>query len=267
MNKIATVVGFFEETKGPQIQFDGEENPAEKEYPYLLSYTPNVDDKVFCLEFGESYIIIGKVNYQEEPFSLDATLEEAIKPTKDGLANLKETHKKFEKTYSDDKKELSEKISTLDTNVTSAVNAANDAKSTAESAVSKANSAQSSASSAKSAADTAKTAAASAQTIAADAKSAANSAVSTANDASRKAQNAESAATSAMTAAKNAKSAADNAYDRNSFSRFSASGPIGFFGTSGASKRRVSTTNSTDANTLKNKINEVINALSSYGLL
>ena len=260
MNKIATVVGFFEETKGPQIQFDGEEKPAEKEYPYLLSYTPKVDDKVFCMEFGESYIIIGKVNYQEEPFNLDATLEEAIQPTKDGLANLKETHEKFEKTYGNDKKELDETIETLDGNVQTAVSTADEAKTTAESALTKANSASSTASSAKSTADSAKSTATSAQT-------AANEAKSTASDASKKAQKAVSEATSAMTAANNAKSRADDAYDRNSYTRFSASGPIGFFGTTGKSKRSVQTTTSTDANTLKNKLNEVIQALQHYGLM
>ena len=260
MNKIATVVGFFEETKGPQIQFDGEENPAEKEYPYLSSYSPKVDDKVFCMEFGESYIIIGKVNYQEEPFSLSATLEEAIKPTKDDLATLKETHEKFETNYGNDKKQLDEKISTLDTNVTSAVNAANDAKSTASSALSKANTALSTANSASSTAS-------SAVRTANDASSTASSAASTASSASSKAQKAESTATSAKTAASNAMNRANDAYDRNSFTRFSASGPIGFFGKSGVSKRSVSTTSSTDANTLKNKINEVIQALNYYGLL
>ena len=267
MNKIATIVGFFEETKGPQIQFDGEENPAEKEYPYLLSYTPKVDDKVFCLEFGESYIIIGKVNYQEEPFNLDATLEEAIKPTKDGLANLKETHEKFEKTYGEDKKELNEKISTLDTNVTSAVDTASEAKSTASSAKSTASSASSTASSASSTASSALSKANTAITTANNASSTASSAASTASDASRKAQNAESAATSAKTAASNAMNRANDAYDRNSFSRFSASGPIGFFGKSGVSKRSVSTTSKTDGDSLKSKINEVIQALNSYGLL
>ena len=260
MNKIATVIGFFEETKGPQIQFDGEENPAEKEYPYLSSYTPKIEDKVFCMEFGESYIIIGKVNYQEEPFNLDTTLEEAIKPTKDGLATLKETHEKFETNYGNDKKQLDEEINTL-------ANVANEAKSTASSASSTASSALSKANTAITTANNASSTASSAASTASNASSAANSAVSTANDASRKAQNAESAATSAKTAASNAMNRANDAYDRNSFTRFSASGPIGFFGKSGVSKRSVSTTSSTDANTLKNKINEVIQALNYYGLL
>lgn len=267
MNKIATVVGFFEETKGPQIKFDGEENPAEKEYPYLSSYSPKIDDKVFCMEFGESYIIIGKVNYQEEPFSLSTTLEEAIKPTKDDLANLKETYEKFETNYGNDKKQLDEKIKTLYTNVASAANVANEAKSTASSASSTASSALSKANTAITTANNASSTASKASSTASDASSAANSAVSTANDASRKAQSASSAASSAKTAADNAMNRANSAYDRNSFSRFSASGPIGFFGKSGVSKRSVSTTSSTDATTLKNKINEVIQALKYYGLL
>ena len=59
MNKIATVTGFFEETKGPQIQFDGESYPAQKEYPFLSYYKAQVNDRVICLEFGDSYIILG----------------------------------------------------------------------------------------------------------------------------------------------------------------------------------------------------------------
>lgn len=109
MNKIATVVGFFEETKGPQIQFDGEENPAEKEYPYLSSYSPKVDDKVFCMEFGESYIIIGKVNYQEEPFDLNSTLEENISGIKDDVATIEEDLKSTNKQLEDLLKNIEEK--------------------------------------------------------------------------------------------------------------------------------------------------------------
>ncbi len=92
MNKMATVVGFFEETKTAKIQFDGEEKPAEKEYPYLASYSPKLDDKVFCLEFGESFIILGEVTFQKKPFDLDDTLTKAIDPTRKELKALSDKH-------------------------------------------------------------------------------------------------------------------------------------------------------------------------------
>ena len=100
MNKMATVVGFFEETKTAKIQFDGEEKPAEKEYPYLASYSPKLDDKVFCLEFGESFIILGEVTFQKKPFDLNATLKNSIDPK---IKALSEKHDA-------DKTELTTKI-------------------------------------------------------------------------------------------------------------------------------------------------------------
>ena len=103
MNKMAKVVGFFEETKTAKIQFDGEEKPAEKEYPYLSSYSPKLDDKVFCLEFGESFIILGEVTFQKKPFDLDDTLSKAMDPTRQELKALSEKHDA-------DKTELTTKI-------------------------------------------------------------------------------------------------------------------------------------------------------------
>ena len=102
MNKMATVVGFFEETKTAKIQFDGEEKPAEKEYPYLSSYSPKLDDKVFCLEFGESFIILGEVTFQKKPFDLNETLTNSIDPK---IKALSEKHDA-------DKTELATKIDT-----------------------------------------------------------------------------------------------------------------------------------------------------------
>lgn len=154
MNKMATVVGFFEETKTAKIQFDGEEKPAEKEYPYLSSYSPKLDDKVFCLEFGESFIILGEVTFQKKPFDLNETLTNSIDPK---IKALSEKHDA-------DKTELTTKIeantksietnkTAIATNKSSANNSINKlwnsvnsnttnvktAKSTADSAVSKFN--------------------------------------------------------------------------------------------------------------------------------
>lgn len=103
MNKMATVVGFFEETKTAKIQFDGEEKPAEKEYPYLSSYSPKLNDKVFCLAFGESFIILGEVTFQKKPFDLSDTLTKAIDPTRQELKALSDKHDA-------DKTELTTKI-------------------------------------------------------------------------------------------------------------------------------------------------------------
>lgn len=113
MNKMATVVGFFEETKTAKIQFDGEEKAAEKEYPYLSSYSPKLDDKVFCLAFGESFIILGEVTFQKKPFDLNETLTNSIDPK---IKALSEKHNA-------DKTELTTKIETntksIETNKTS----------------------------------------------------------------------------------------------------------------------------------------------------
>jgi chromosome segregation ATPase len=93
MNKMATVVGFFEETKTAKIQFDGEDKPAEKEYPYLSSYSPKLDDKVFCLEFGESFIILGEVTFQKKPFDLNETLTNSIEPKIKALSDKHDADK------------------------------------------------------------------------------------------------------------------------------------------------------------------------------
>lgn len=71
---MATVVDFFE-SGAPKIKFDGEDQPAEKEYSYLESYSPALEDRVFCMNFGESYIIMGKVNFEEPPYNLEADLK------------------------------------------------------------------------------------------------------------------------------------------------------------------------------------------------
>lgn len=107
MNKMATVVGFFEETKTAKIQFDGEQKPAEKEYPYLSSYSPKLDDKVFCLAFGESFIILGEVTFQKKPFDLNETLTKTVDPK---IKALSEKHDA-------DKTELTTKIETNTKNI------------------------------------------------------------------------------------------------------------------------------------------------------
>lgn len=127
MNKMATVVGFFEETKTAKIQFDGEEKPAEKEYPYLASYSPKLDDKVFCLEFGESFIILGEVTFQKKPFDLNETLTNSINPK---IKALSEKHDA-------DKTELTTKIETNTKSIEANKSAISTNKSSTDSSISK----------------------------------------------------------------------------------------------------------------------------------
>jgi hypothetical protein len=64
--KLATVVGLFDNDTA-KIQFDGEDTPSEKQYAYLDSYVPEVDDRVLLGILGGTYVILGKVNYNVPP--------------------------------------------------------------------------------------------------------------------------------------------------------------------------------------------------------
>lgn len=62
-DKIAKVVGFFK-NGAPQIQFDGESSASEKEFPFLKSCQPKVDDRVYMKEFANSYIIFDVIYFE-----------------------------------------------------------------------------------------------------------------------------------------------------------------------------------------------------------
>mgnify|MGYP003586475449 CR=1 FL=1 len=63
-----------------QIRFDGEEVASEKEYSYLASYAPVIGDRVLITQASGTYIILGKVNYNEKPSSsADITKELSYK--------------------------------------------------------------------------------------------------------------------------------------------------------------------------------------------
>jgi len=64
--KLATVVDLFENNTA-KIKFDGEDVPSEKQYAYLKSYTPEVGDRILLAAIGGTYIILGKVNFNESP--------------------------------------------------------------------------------------------------------------------------------------------------------------------------------------------------------
>ena len=62
--KLATVVELFE-IGTAKVQFDGEEEPSQKEYSYLASYTPVVGDRVLLASVAGTYVIMDKIMYKE----------------------------------------------------------------------------------------------------------------------------------------------------------------------------------------------------------
>jgi hypothetical protein len=45
----------------PQVQFDGENAPSARTWPYLASYTPAAGDRVLVAMVGSSGVVLGKV--------------------------------------------------------------------------------------------------------------------------------------------------------------------------------------------------------------
>lgn len=64
--KLATVIELFENDTA-KIKFDGEDAPSEKQYAYLDSYVPEINDRVLLGVLGGTYVILGKVNYNVSP--------------------------------------------------------------------------------------------------------------------------------------------------------------------------------------------------------
>jgi hypothetical protein len=50
-----------------KIKFDGEETASEKQYAYLASYMPALNDRVLLARTAGTYVILGKINYTESP--------------------------------------------------------------------------------------------------------------------------------------------------------------------------------------------------------
>lgn len=64
--KLATVTALFDNNTA-KLRFDGEETASEKQYAYLESYKPTIDDRVLLGVLGGTYVILGKVNYNVAP--------------------------------------------------------------------------------------------------------------------------------------------------------------------------------------------------------
>lgn len=64
--KLAVVVDLFD-NETAKIQFDGEDIASEKQYSYLRSYIPAIGDRVLLASVGGTYIILGKISFNESP--------------------------------------------------------------------------------------------------------------------------------------------------------------------------------------------------------
>lgn len=66
--KLGTVTALFANGTA-KIRFDGEEEASEKQYSYLASYKPGVNDRVVLSVVAGTYIILGKILFNASPES------------------------------------------------------------------------------------------------------------------------------------------------------------------------------------------------------
>lgn len=64
--RLGTVVELFSNSTA-KVKFDGEETASEKQYAYLKSYKPSVNDRVLLAAVGGTYVILGSVIFDESP--------------------------------------------------------------------------------------------------------------------------------------------------------------------------------------------------------
>jgi hypothetical protein len=57
-----------------KIKFDGEEVASEKQYSYLASYSPIVNDRVIMATIAGTYIILGNIAYNTAPANINRSL-------------------------------------------------------------------------------------------------------------------------------------------------------------------------------------------------
>ena len=61
--RLGTVTNLFENGTA-QVRFDGEESPSQKQYAFLSTYRPVVDDRVFLAAIGGTYVILGAISHE-----------------------------------------------------------------------------------------------------------------------------------------------------------------------------------------------------------
>jgi hypothetical protein len=64
--KLAVVAELFPNSTA-KVTFDGEEEASEKQYAYLSWYRPTAGDRVMMAAVGGTYIILGKIKFNENP--------------------------------------------------------------------------------------------------------------------------------------------------------------------------------------------------------
>ena len=61
--RLGTVTNLFENGTA-QVIFDGETEPSQKQYAFLSTYRPVVDDRVFLAAIGGTYVILGAISHE-----------------------------------------------------------------------------------------------------------------------------------------------------------------------------------------------------------
>jgi len=61
--RLGTVTNLFENGTA-QVLFDGETEPSQKQYTFLSTYRPAVDDRVFLAAIGGTYVILGAISHE-----------------------------------------------------------------------------------------------------------------------------------------------------------------------------------------------------------
>ncbi len=61
--RLGTVTNLFENGTA-QVLFDGETEPSQKQYAFLSTYMPVVDDRVFLAAIGGTYVILGAISHE-----------------------------------------------------------------------------------------------------------------------------------------------------------------------------------------------------------
>ena len=61
--RLGTVTNLFENGTA-QVLFDGETEPSQKQYAFLSTYRPVVDDRVFLAAIGGTYVILGAISHE-----------------------------------------------------------------------------------------------------------------------------------------------------------------------------------------------------------
>jgi hypothetical protein len=95
--RLATVAALFE-TGTAKITFFGEDTPSEKEYSYLSSYKPTLNDTVLLVPFSDTYIIVGKLLFKiaiaENQYITSDELNTILTPyiNQDGLSLILEDY-------------------------------------------------------------------------------------------------------------------------------------------------------------------------------